>query len=273
MSVRLEADGDAGRVVLEVDPADGGRWTALRVGDLELLSGTSVPGAYPPVLTGCFPMAPYAGRVRDARLRWAGAEHPLPRTAPPHAMHGTVLDVAWDVVAAEPSRALLEVQLDERWPWPGTVRQELRLSGDRLAARLSLSAAQEMPGTLGYHPWFPRRLARGGQARLLARPGRQYERGADGTPTGVLRAPQPPPWDDCFVDLAEPPAVHWPGALTLTVSSSHRHWVLFDERPDVLCVEPQTGPPDAARLGEADVVAAGGELSLSVVLAWEADAG
>ena len=68
--------------------------------------------------------------------------------------------------------------------------------------------------------------------------------------------------------LEAPPRLTWPGALELVLDSPVEHWVLFDERPEAVCVEPQTGPPDAVRLGRADVVPAGGELELPLVLRW-----
>jgi aldose 1-epimerase len=52
------------------------------------------------------------------------------------------------------------------------------------------------------------------------------------------------------------------------VESSADHWVLFDERPGELCLEPQTGPPDAPALGEATEVPAGGNLRLRCTWRW-----
>jgi aldose 1-epimerase len=45
----------------------------------------------------------------------------------------------------------------------------------------------------------------------------------------------------------------WPGALELVIASSCDHWVVYDEPADAVCVEPQTGPPDALNLGPAVV--------------------
>lgn len=267
MTVVLEA----GVTRMEVDPADGGRWTALVVDDLSLLASAELPGAYPPTLSGCFPMAPYAGRVRDGVLAWRGQLYALPRTAAPHAIHGTVVDVPWQLASCTASQARLEVALDARWPFRGRVRQELHLHPDRLVASLVLEVEQEMPVVLGLHPWFRRQLVRGGPVEVLVEDGRQYVRGPDGTPTGQLVPLRPGPWDDCLTDLPAPPGLHWPGALTLTWRSSGKDWVVFDELPDVVCVEPQTGPPDAVRLGRAQVVPAGGSARLDVELAWVRD--
>jgi aldose 1-epimerase len=40
----------------------------------------------------------------------------------------------------------------------------------------------------------------------------------------------------------------WHGALELTVDSSCDDLVVFDQPTHAICVEPQTGPPDALRL-------------------------
>ncbi|GDY64584.1 hypothetical protein SAV14893_039770 [Streptomyces avermitilis] len=45
-----------------------------------------------------------------------------------------------------------------------------------------------------------------------------------------------------------PDGVHvtlsWPGQLELTVASREEWVVVYDEQPEAVCVEPQTGPPD-----------------------------
>ncbi len=54
-----------------------------------------VTEAIGPMATGSFPMAPYAGRIRDARFAFRGQSYDLPATMPPHAIHGTVYDRPW----------------------------------------------------------------------------------------------------------------------------------------------------------------------------------
>ena len=75
-----------------------------------------------------------------------------------------------------------------------------------------------------------------------------WQRDTDGVPTGELVAPAPGPWDDCFTELAEPAAVVWDGALRLTVETSCMDVVVYDKLDHAVCIEPQTGPPDALRL-------------------------
>lgn len=257
----------AGAATLEVDAADGGRWTSWTVDGLELLSGADT-GLGAAFSHGCFAMAPYAGRVRDGRMTIGGREHRLPRVAAPHAIHGTVAGRAWSVVESTADRAVLRVDLGPDWPAAGTVEQHLHLHPDRLETVLTVHAAETMPATVGWHPWFARRLARGGEAEWVLSGGRLWETADDGVPTGDL-VPRPPgPWDDAFRDLDRPPGIRWPGALELRMTSDARDAVLFDRLPDVLCLEPQTGPPDAARLGLAAELSPGESSTLACTWAW-----
>lgn len=237
---------------------------------MPLLSGADIPGGHPAILHGCFAMAPFAGRLREGRLPWRGHEHSLPRHAPPHAIHGTAVDAPWRVVEASGGTAVLEQALSDPWPFAGTVRQELALGPDRLDARLSLHAGEEQPVTLGLHPWFARRLPRGDAVEVRFDPVQQYVRGDDGLPTGELVPPRPGPHDDCFLGVRSSPRLVWPGALELALESPVEHWVLFDEREEAVCLEPQTGPPDAVHLGQAHAVAAGEEHAFALTLRWTA---
>jgi galactose mutarotase-like enzyme len=94
-------------------------------------------------------------------------------------------------------------------------------------------------------------------------------RGPDGIPTGEVVRPIPPePWDDCFVELDRSPAVRWPGALEVTVASDAAWWVVFTEREEGVCVEPQTGPPNGLNTGECAVVEPGRPLVATMSIGW-----
>lgn len=242
MTLRLTA-GDA-RVV--VDDVAGARVVSWRVGDLELLGAGDDHVAATPTGSGMFVMAPWAGRLRDSTLRYGGRAYPLPVDGSGWALHGTVLAAPWTVDVEEPDRVELSVPLTDPWPWPGTVRATWTLRADRLEARLVVEAAAvAFPASAGWHPWFRRRLARGGEV-LVDLPGStMLERGSDHLPTGRVLDPRPPgPYDDTFPLPAGAAGLLWPGALRLQCRSDCRYAVLFDEPAGALCLEPQTAAPD-----------------------------
>jgi aldose 1-epimerase len=244
----------AGRARVTVDASDGGRMTSLEVDGVELLGGVGA-GV---VEHGSFVMAPWAGRIRDGLLQVAGAAHALPtdRTHP-HAGHGLVMDRPWTVLRASPDHLELRCDLDRRWPYPGHVRQELRLSEGHLDQRVEVHAhGAPFPATAGWHPWFRRVLDPGAVAELALACDGMLVRDAHGIPSGEVVAVPPGPWDDCFTGVRWPITITWPGVLALRVSADVDFAVVFDERDEAFCVEPQSGPPDgpntAPRMVRAD---------------------
>jgi aldose 1-epimerase len=252
--------------ILAVDPVMGGRLASLVVGGHELL----VTEGDGPIYWGCYPMVPFAGRVRDGRFRFAGRRHQLPLTMPPNAIHGTVLDRPWHVMTRSDQHVELVTDLGPDWPFQGEVVQTVALVAGGLEASLELRAAEPMPVVLGWHPWF-RRTIDGTPAALDFEARSQYLRGQDGLPTGATVPPTPRPWDDAFTDLVIPPRLTWPGIARLELRSDAPFWVVFDERPDAICVEPQTGPPDAFNLAAAigvDPPVAAPDRPISIAMAW-----
>ena len=57
------------------------------------------------------------------------------------------------------------------------------------------------------------------------------------------------PWDDAFTEIRGTPAVVWEDVARIEIESDAPWWVVYDEDPDGICIEPQTAPPDAANLG------------------------
>ncbi len=125
-----------------------------------------------------------------------------------------------------------------------------------------------MPVIVGWHPWFARRLARGGSVELDLPAGGMLVRGADGLPTGEVVPPPPGPWDDAFVELAGPPVVRWPGAIEVAIVSEAPCWVVYTEREEGICVEPQTGPPNGLVDGGYALVEPGRPFEASMALRW-----
>lgn len=255
----------AGQARVLIDPGAGGRLRQLSVAGLDLLVADG-EGLYD---WGLFPMVPFAGRIGHGRFSFAGRVHQLPLGMPPHAIHGTLLDVAWEARFADDRTAQLATTLDHPWPFNGEASHTVRLEPDGLRLVLTVRAVDAMPVTVGWHPWWRRHLGRGGSATLTFGAGAMYRRDGEGIPTGSLVRPPPPgPWDDCFTELSASPVLGWSGALEITMEHTCDHLVVYDEPRDALCVEPQTGPPDAVNLGQATVVEAGGSLQAQLVLRW-----
>lgn len=253
----LEAD-DVRATVL---PDDGGRLGSLVVAGHELLV-TGDPGG--PIRWGSYPMAPWAGRVAAGRFVFDGVTHQLPLGLPPHAIHGVVYDRPWLVTGDDE----LSIELDDRWPFRGRVTQRIGLDEDGIELELALHAAQPMPAVIGWHPWFRRTLVAGDPAvRLAFQAGSMLARDADGIPTGERVPPTGGPWDDAFTDVAADPVLEWPGRLRLTISSTCAWWVVFTEPEHALCVEPQSGPPDALN-GSPEVVVPGQPLTHTMRWSW-----
>jgi aldose 1-epimerase len=235
----------AGDVSAVVNPAAGGRLSEVDYGRFHLLArGGPVPWEW-----GSFVMAPYAGRVRHGNLTWNGKTHRLPITNPPHAIHGLVVDRPWDVTDRTESSVGLRCRLDERWPWKGHVTQQIALRPDGLDAVVEVHAADdEWPAWCGWHPWFQRTLQHGAPVSIDYTARGMLRRDAAGIATDEVVPIPPGPLDDCFVDARWPLTLTWKGALSLAITADTDYVVLFTERPTVVCVEPQTAPPDAVAL-------------------------
>ena len=183
-------------------------------------------------------MAPWAGRMRRGELHFAGSTHQVPCDLPPHAIHGTTYNSEWTIADVTPRSVVLQSALGATWPFEGLVRHEIAIVDDTLHLALELHASESMPAQLGWHPWFARPAILSHSFRSM------YVRGADGLPTGQMIDPTPGPHDDCFVDPLHSPRITFDDGVSIELKSDCDHWVVYDEQPHGLCVEPQSGPPN-----------------------------
>lgn len=217
------------RVHAEIDPALGARLHQLTIDGHALLGPD-----------GSFPMVPWAGRIRDGRVTIDGRSVQLPVSSDGNAIHGLGRKIAWDHVGD----GVYRQNLGAPWPTEGTAELRYTLLDDGIRIELDWNDGTDLPCSIGLHPWFRRQLDTGDEVVIDLAPETMVERGSDGLPTGRLVDPTPGPWDDCF-RLTADPVLTWPGALSLKLSASTHWWVVFTERQNLVCVEPQTAPPDA----------------------------
>jgi aldose 1-epimerase len=224
----------AGTASCTLAPELGGRVASLRIDGRELLVGGDADT--PPMQWGSYPMAPWAGRIRHGRFTFDGVEHQLPLGMPPHAIHGTTYLSTWDVV--DSSGTACELRCELGWELGGVATQRFELTDGHLRCELAVTAGDRaMPAEIGWHPWFVR------PTEVRFSPLAMYERDAEQVATHRLVPVAAGPWDDCFVNV-RPVELRHPD-LAVTLTSDCVDWVVYDEPAHAVCVEPQSGPPDA----------------------------
>src|SRR4029078_5938310 len=102
----------AGPASLPVDTDQGGRIASLVVAGRELL----VTSGFGPFGWGSSPMAPFAGRLRNPRLAFAGRTYELPANEAPHALHGLVFERPWETLDHEAAAVTIACELGPPWP-------------------------------------------------------------------------------------------------------------------------------------------------------------
>lgn len=286
----------AGTARMVVAPRAGGRIRQIIVAGVEVLA--EIPDVDPHSTDwGSFPMAPWAGRIRNGRFDFLGTSQALdlnhqdgdgtgggtltpPVPATPgdlpvgdvdrHAIHGTTFARVWLVDSVDETRIAMSCELVDPlgvgslgWPFAGRAEQVITLAPDHVALAMRVEATRDaFPASIGWHPWFAK------PDRLEFDPVAMYEQDSSGLPTGRLVAPPPGPWDDCFVNH-HPIRLHYerPVIPTITVSSPTDHWVVYDRPEHATCIEPQTGPPDAPTI-RPKVVTPGTPLGITMIISW-----
>jgi aldose 1-epimerase len=241
-------------VRVSIDAKAGGRMASIQLRGHELL----VTESKDPMGWGSYPMIPWAGRIRKGRFIFRGGEYQLPINMAPHSIHGTCFTRPWDVN----DDGTLGIELGSSWPFGGSALQRFDLTKDRLICTIEVqNDIRSMPACVGWHPWFRRPVS------LSFAASKMYVRDNDYIPSGELITPPAGPWDDCFTGVLAPPKLSWPGGPTVTLTSSCDHWVVYDQPTHAVCVEPQTGPPDAFNLAP-EMVEPGKPLIASMTYTW-----
>jgi aldose 1-epimerase len=260
----------AGDVEVVLHPDAGARIGQILVGDQPLLIDVPTPADRHPTGWGSFAMVPWAGRIRQGRFSFRGIDHQLPinhHDGPgpgrAHTIHGLTVDRPWNVRVVSDTTRTFALELD--WEFGGIAEQSVSVLEDRVVVTLMVeSTGVDFPAEIGWHPWFRRPTG------IEFAPTAMYERDEFGLPTGALVEPTAGPWDDCFI--AEGPVLlHYDRdvAPTVSVGSGCDHWVVYSEPDDALCVEPQSGPPDAFNLaGVGHVVTPGSPLTCTMWIYW-----
>ncbi|MDP1899495.1 MAG: aldose 1-epimerase [Rubrivivax sp.] len=248
----------AGALRLALRPDLGGAIAGLWHGELPVLRSTEPGDLASARLAGCYPLAPYSGRLGYRRFRWAGHDY---TTAPnfddnPHSLHGVAWQRAWSVVQAAPAEAELAYRHapDTHWPFAFELRQRFVLTPDALEVHLAITnhAAQPQPVGVGWHPYFPKRHRSRVHIELTDR----WESDASGLPT--RRVPQSGidgdvahlAFDHCFEGWHGPAQLR-DEKLSVRLSSSLPYLVVYTpESKPYYCVEPVSHVSNALHMAE-----------------------
>jgi aldose 1-epimerase len=253
----------SGALDIQVAPAAGGRIAGVRCDGVEWLCGYAEDNAAA-IAWGCYPMLPWAGRIRDGRFRFEDRDYQLPASLGPHAIHGVGFLLPWTLTARTSAQVEMTLDLPEgrTWPFGGSAHQRIAVNDRTLRLELSVSAVgRAMPGpVLGWHPWFRK------PDKLDFTPSHCYPRDAAGIATTPPGPVPPNPWDDCFINSR--PVLLERSGRRLRLTSGCEHWVVFDERAHATCVEPQSGPPDAFNLEPARRLAPGETAAAWFQMQW-----
>lgn len=185
-------------------------------------------------------MVPFAGRIREGRISFRGQSHSLPSndSSPRnHALHGTAYNTEWTVASHSATHVEMTYTLQSPWPWKGHVHHRIELAESSMTCTLTVEANEDMPISIGWHPWFRKPQ----QSTLLF--ASMLERGHDYLPTGKLLPPELHFADDCFIDPLAPISLEYDD-ITVVLSSDCSHWVVYNQPEHATCVEPQSGPPN-----------------------------
>jgi aldose 1-epimerase len=228
-----------GLTKLSFDAAHGGRVAQVWFDDVPLLVDEGV-GVDPVLGWGSYPMVPWAGRLRNGRFQFRRDVVTMPANERAHAMHGLGFVNEWEVVGSGTSSLVARLDLDRvGWPFKSWCEQRISLGPDSVHLEMSVHGTErDFPAQVGWHPWFRT------PTTLDVAFSTMFERDDDGITTTTTRPPTDPPWDDCFTDASANPRLVVNG-VEVRLASTCRYWVVYTGNPNGICVEPQSGPPDA----------------------------
>ena len=235
----------SGALTATIDPDAGARISSLRVNNTEFLTSRNDD----PLAWGMYPMAPYAGRVRNAQFVFNGTTHDLVADAEPHAIHGTTYSRAWRIVDRTKTSLTMTIGLGANWPMLGKVTHDIRVTPTSLLCMLRIDADEAMPAQVGWHPWFRSPLAVRTDFEAM------LQRDPFGIATSKEVAVPISPVDDCFVRPGNYPLITVDDE-TIEIISDCSHWVRYDAPNGDVCLEPQSGPPN--QINDSPIVIAPG---------------
>jgi aldose 1-epimerase len=200
---------------------------------------------------GFYPMLPWAGRLADNCICVDGELIEQEINFQGWAIHGLSFKYPlanWSVQADEKSTTFVAVQRISGWIEDLEVTFTWTIDENSLNTSIEVRPMGEVPSqvVLGWHPWF-RKSFGGGPPAVLKIDDAKLLTKVNSLPTGELLDfdARLGPFDDALIIPSKTVVIEWPKALQLRITNSHKWFVIYDKNPNLICVEPQTGAPNA----------------------------
>jgi aldose 1-epimerase len=232
---------------LVCDTAVAGRAISWSYQGIELLG----VGGEDPAEFGFYPMLPWAGRLADNCIYDNGELIKQEINYQGWAIHGLSFNeplTSWRVELDENSTTFVAAQRISYLREDLEVTFTWSIDEHSLNTTIEVKPIGEAPSrvVLGWHPWFRKSLGIGSPAVLKIDEAKLLTK-ADSLPTGELVDFDVTlgPFDDALIVPSKTVLIEWPEALQLRITNSHEWFVIYDGNKDLICVEPQTGAPNA----------------------------
>ena len=240
----------SGEQQLVFDTALGGRAISWNYQGMELLGSSGTD----PVEFGFYPMLPWAGRLADnsVSVNFVSGES-IQQEINYHgwAIHGLSFNnplASWHVQVDDTSTTFVAVQRISRWMEALEATFTWTIDEHSLNTIIEVKPISVTPSRVvaGWHPWFRKSLGIGSPAVLKINDAKLLTK-VDSLPTGDLVDFDVAlgPFDDALIVPSKTVVIEWPEALELRITHSHEWFVIYDGDEDLICVEPQTGAPNA----------------------------
>lgn len=240
-------------------------------GDLPVMPDVESGGPGPDM--ACFLMVPYSNRIEKGEFTFEGKTYKLDK-GEEHSLHGAVRHLPWQVVESGPAAALLRFDSKEHekvnWPWPFAVEVAYELDGGVFFSSLKLwnKGESNMPGGVGWHPFFSRSLSKAKEPVYLqidvprVFPDENDNRIPSGPSEPVPPAlefsaekPVDPDFfiDNCFVYRGGNGHLRWPASgikAEFQCSSECSHLVFYNPPEPFFALEPVTNANNGVNLYE-----------------------
>lgn len=228
--------------IVRVAPQHGGRIAQIVFHGSRVLCDDDGRQPNRALLWGCYPMVPWAGRLRHGTFVLDGTTHVMPINEPPHALHGLTLDTEWNMVEVSSTSVTMLTRLSGIAPFDAECEHRVNIDDGGVTSTLTLrSLGPVFPGMVGWHPWFSRAFSHDASFEAMLR------RDSDNIVTTSRVEPAPTlfnsPLDDCFVGARQPPRIS-NGNDTIDLSSDCNHWMVYTGAAHAFCIEPMSGPPN-----------------------------